>query len=274
MSRPTESLLITGAAGSLGRELRRRFQGKFARLRLSDIAPMAPAGPGEEVVVADLADEAAVADLCEGIDAIVHLGGQSTEAPWPVVHKANILGAITLWDAALKARVDRVLFASSNHAIGLWPRSTVLDHTSAPRPDGRYGLSKAFGEDLAKLYALKHGVRGFCMRIGSCFPKPSNARALSTWLSYDDFERLIRVGLTADYVYEIVYGVSRNTRSWWDISNAYRLGYDPQDNAEDFAAEVGHILQEHPLDEKYQGGGFVSPDFVGDDARFAGLDGF
>lgn len=267
MSRKIESVLVTGAAGALGRQLRTRLAGKFALLRLSDIAPMEPAGAGEEVVQLDLADEAGVAALCEGIDAIVHLGGQSVEAPWPVVYKANLLGAIHLYEGARKAGVDRVLFASSNHAVGLWPRATRIDHKAPPRPDGRYGLSKAFGEDLANLYAYKHGVRGFCMRIGSCFPEPTNERTLWTWLSYDDFERLVMVGLSAEYVYEIVYGVSRNTRSFWDNSNAFRLGYDPQDDAERFAEAVGQIAQANALDEKYMGGGFVTPDFSGDESR-------
>lgn len=267
MSRTISRVLITGAAGSLGRMLRARFAGQFDLLRLSDVVPMAPAGVGEEVVQCDLGDEAAVHALCTDIDAIVHLGGQATEAPWPVVHKANILGAIHLWEGALKAGVDRVLFASSNHAVGLWRRTDRLDHTDPPRPDGRYGLSKAFGEDISQLYAYKHGVRGFCMRIGSCFPKPRDERMLATWMSYDDCERLVRTGLFADYTYEIVYGISRNTRAWWDNSNAYRLGYDPKDNAEIFAGELVGQVTDNPINEAFQGGGFVGPEFVGDPSR-------
>jgi uronate dehydrogenase len=260
-------LLITGAAGALGSDLRRRFAGQFPIVRLSDVAPMGPAGAGEEVMPCDLADAAATAALCRDVDAIVHLGGVSREADWPRIMAANIQGAVNLWEGARMAGVDRVLFASSNHAIGLYRRSQTIDHTAPPRPDSRYGLSKAFGEDTANLYAYKHGVRGFCMRIGSCFPKVTNARALSTWLSYPDFERLVRVGLTADYVFEIVYGVSRNTRSWWNNANAYRLGYDPQDNAEDFAPEFERVRGDKPLDEEFQGGSYTSPDFIGDADR-------
>jgi uronate dehydrogenase len=267
VSRTIERLLITGAGGGLGRVLRERMRGRFPALRLSDIAPMEPAGPGEEVIPCDLADEAGVADLCRGVDAIVHLGGFSRETDWPGIVAPNILGAIHLWEGAREAGTDRVLFASSNHAIGLYRRAQVIDHTAPPLPDSRYGLSKAFGEDLACLYAYKHGVRGLCMRIGSCFPKPSNARALSTWLSYDDFERLVTVGLTADYTYEIVYGVSRNTRGFWDNRNAVRLGYDPQDDAEAFAGEVAHLTRADPLDEERQGGPYVPPDFTGDPAK-------
>ena len=264
MSKTSQRLLITGAAGALGKHLRQRFAGQFALLRLSDIMPMDPAGKGEEVVPCDLADAAGVARLCEGIDAIVHLGGRATEADWATVHSANILGAINLYEGARAAKVERVLFASSNHAVGLRRRTPVTDHTAPARPDSRYGLSKAFGEDIAELYAYKHGINGYCMRIGSCFPKPIDERMLSSWLSYADFERLVRTGLAADYTYEIVYGISRNTRAWWDNSNAYRLGYDPQDNAEVFADELVGVGVGNPLHDPFIGGGYVSPDFEGD----------
>ena len=256
-------VLITGAAGALGQALRERLRGRYRLLRLSDRAAMAPAASGEEVVVADLADAAAIAAACQGIDGIVHLGGQSVEGTWEQVIPSNLIGAINLYEGARQAGVDRVLFATSNHAIGFYRRAQRIDHASPPRPDSRYGLSKAFGEDLGQYYALKHGIRGFCMRIGSCFPKPANARMLATWQSYDDFARLVTVGLEAGYSYEIVYGVSRNTRSWWDNSNAYRLGYDPKDNAEVHAKEVEAMVFDNALDESLQGGQYISPDYTG-----------
>jgi uronate dehydrogenase len=260
---PTNRVLVTGAAGALGKELRRRLYGRYQLLRLSDANAMEAARNGEEVVLCDLADAAAVDKICEGIDAIVHLGGQSIEAPWARIIQSNLVGCINLYEGARKAKVDRVIFASSNHAIGFYHRRQRLDHNSAPKPDSRYGVSKAFGEDLARYYALKHGIRGLCLRIGSCYPKPINARFLSTWLSYDDFDRLIEVGLNADYVYEIAYGVSDNTRSWWDNSRIKALGYNPKDNAEAFAKEVGQIVSDNPIDEARQGGPFCSPDFSG-----------
>jgi uronate dehydrogenase len=259
-----QRLLITGAAGNLGRVLRQRLRGSFPLLRLSDRDEMAAVGAGEEVVRCDLADAEATKRLCEGVDAILHFGGRSLEGSWPEILSANIVGAINLWEGARLAGVERIIFASSNHVVGLYRRTERFDHTVMPRPDGRYGISKAFGEDLASLYAHKHGIKGFCMRIGSCFEKPSNRRMLSTWLSFADFERLIRVGLTADYLFEIVYGQSRNTRAFWDNSNAYRLGYDPQDNAEVFAAEVENKVSGNPLSDVLQGGDFVPPDFSGD----------
>ena len=260
-------ILVTGAAGALGKQVRTRLAGHYTLMRLSDIAAMDPPSAGEETMVANLADAEAVAKICEGIDAIVHLGGQSVEGAWEPVIAANLIGMINLYEGARKAGVDRIIFASSNHAIGFHRRTERLDHTSPARPDSRYGLSKAFGEDLASLYAYKYGVKSLSLRIGSCFPKPSNARMLSTWLSYADLVRLIETGLNADYVNEIVYGVSRNTRSWWDNSNAYRLGYDPQDNAEDYVGEVEHIVTDDPVEEAFQGGGYTSPEFVGDIAR-------
>jgi uronate dehydrogenase len=262
-----ERILLTGAAGNLGRVLRRQLRGRFSLLRVSDIGEMVVAEAGEEVVRCDLSNAEATKRLCTGIDAILHFGAQSTEAPWPAVLSANITGSINLWEAARLSGVQRILFASSNHVVGLYRRTDRFDHKIQPRPDGRYGLSKAFGEDLASLYALKHGIGGFCMRIGSCFEKPINERMLSTWLSFADLDRLIHVGLTADYLFEIVYGQSRNARAWWDNSNAYRLGYDPQDNAEVYAAEVEGKHSGDPLSDTFQGGNFVPPDFSGDPTK-------
>jgi uronate dehydrogenase len=264
-----ERLLITGAAGALGRQARAGLGNSARVLRLSDIAEMAPAAANEEVMPCDLSDAAAVEALCEGVDAILHLGGQATEAPWERIMQSNIAGAINLWEGARKSGVKRILFASSNHAIGFHRRTSRLDAASPARPDGRYGLSKAFGEDLAYLYATKFGIAAYCMRIGSCFPKPMNQRMLSTWMSYGDFIRLVTAGLTATYSYEIVYGASRNTRSWWDNSNAYRLGYDPQDNAEIYAAEVAGQPPEDPVSVLFQGGGFTADEFAGDTGRIA-----
>ncbi|MGO4524864.1 NAD-dependent epimerase/dehydratase family protein [Microvirga sp. 2MCAF35] len=257
----SKRILITGAAGRLGTILRRSLAGQCELVRLSDIVPMEPAGAGEQIVSCDLADEAAVRGLCEGVDAVIHLGGLPYETGWSEMLRTNIGGTVNLYEGARHAGVERVIFASSNHATGMYPNDRTLSGESSPRPDSRYGLTKAFGEDVAALYAYKHGIRSLCLRIGSCLPKPDNRRALSTWLSQDDFVRLVQVGLTADYVHEIVYGVSRNTRSWWDNSAAHRLGYEPRDNAEDYAAEVESIELKTELARLYQGGNFVPEEF-------------
>jgi uronate dehydrogenase len=195
------------------------------------------------------------------MDAVIHLGGIANEAGWPDLLQANIAGVINIYEGARRAGVERVIFASSNHATGMYPIHRTLSHETSPRPDSRYGLTKAFGEDVAALYAYKHGIRSLCLRIGSCQPKPDNRRALSTWQSYADFVRLVQVGLSADYVHEIVYGVSRNARSWWDNSAAYRLGYDPQDDAEVYAAEIESVPLATELANAYQGGNFVPEEF-------------
>ncbi|WGF90457.1 NAD-dependent epimerase/dehydratase family protein [Marinivivus vitaminiproducens] len=264
MTHTVKRVLLTGAAGRLGQMLRERLAGSFELLRLSDRRDMAPAGPGEEVVVCDLADASATAAICQGVDAIVHMGGIPNDQPWPTLVEGNLTGAINLWEGARMAGVGRVLFASSNHAIGLYRRTQTIDHAVHPRPDSRYGLTKAFGEDLAKLYAFKHGVRGYCMRIGGCTPRPVDARALSTWLSPDDLARLVRTGLEADYLFEIVYGVSANRRAWWDNTNAHRLGYRPKDDAEVFAAELEDKTSGNALNETFQGGIFAEREFTGD----------
>jgi len=256
-------ILLTGAAGRLGGLLRRSFAGQFDLLRLSDISPLAAAGESEEIVACDLADPAAVEALCAGTDAIIHLGGIPYETAWPDMLRSNIVGTINLYEGARRAGVERIIFASSNHATGMYPNDRTLSGESPPRPDSRYGLSKAIGEDVAALYAYKHGIRSFCLRIGSCLPRPDNRRALSTWLSQGDFVRLVQVGLTADYIHEIVYGVSRNTRSWWDNTAAYRLGYEPQDDSEIYAADVEEIELETELARSHQGGNFVADEFSG-----------
>jgi uronate dehydrogenase len=252
-------VLITGAAGRIGQLLRRELKGLYGVLRLSDVAPMAPAGAGEEVVPCDLADAAAVAKLCEGVDAIVHMGGISSDRDWDVIFPANIHGLVNIYEGARVAGTDRVLFASSNHAIGMYPRSERLDHTSPARPDCFYGLSKAFGEDLGRLYSDKYGIRSFNMRIGTSTDGLRNRRMLSTWISDGDMVRLIRVGLEADYRYEIVYGASRNSAGWWDNGNAFRLGYDPQDDAATTprAPDYSDRLED-PLTERFQGGVMAS----------------
>lgn len=268
-----DRLLITGAAGRLGSVLRDAFAGRVPALRLSDRVELGERRHGEEHLVADLADAPAVETMLEGVDAVVHLGGQPVEADWPTVLRSNIMGCINLWEAARKAGSKRIVFASTNHAIGFHRRSTRLDHRSPARPDSRYGTSKAFGEDLALYYANKHGIRGFCMRIGSCFPEPSDERMLSTWLSYGDFVRLVEVGLVADYHYEIVYGVSANRRSWWDNSRAFALGYRPQDDAERWARRMAGRRSVVAIDEQFQGGFYCSPDFTGEIERISGVAG-
>jgi uronate dehydrogenase len=256
-------VLLTGAAGRLGTALRSRLRGRVDLLRVSDIEPMEPAGPGEEVVPCDLGDYAGVKALCRGVDAIVHLGAQPREAAWPLLIERNIAGTVNVYEGARKARVDRVLFASSITAVGFYRVNVQLDHATPPRPDGRYGVTKAFGETLAMLYAYKHAIRGFVMRLGAFRPKPTDSSLLPIWLSHDDLARLVMVGLTADYRFEIVYGLSRSSRSSVDNSNAFRLGYQPQDDADDYIDGVTMHPPATPVDAAFHGA-FASMLFSGD----------
>ena len=188
-------LLITGAAGGLGKMARERLTHLADVLRLSDIDDLGEAAPNEEIVYCDLGDKAAVEAMVADCDGIVHFGGISVEKPWDLIMNANINGVFNLYEAARKNGAPRIIFASSNHAIGFHKQTDKLDASSPTRPDGLYGVSKCFGESMASMYHDKFGIETACVRIGSCFPEPRNHRMLATWLSADDFVRLIeRVG--------------------------------------------------------------------------------
>lgn len=264
-----QSVLITGAAGTIGGVLREGLKGRYKLLRLVDKAAMPAAGEGEEVARLDITNLSSLEAAMEDVEAVVHLAAQSSEAAWDVILDNNIVGAFNVFEAARRAGVERILFASSHHAVGFHPRSRRLDHASPKRPDSRYGLSKAFAEDLGRLYYDKHGLKTVCMRIGTCLPKPQTVRQLSTWISFPDMVRLVVAGLEArDLGFSLVYGVSANTRSWWDNGEAEALGYRPQDNAEAFAAEVlAQPDEEDAVAAQVQGGSFASAGFSGDPSR-------
>ncbi|MGE0559946.1 MAG: NAD-dependent epimerase/dehydratase family protein [Burkholderiales bacterium] len=232
-------ILITGAAGAIGGTLRTGLRGRYPLLRLSDMRVMAPAGPGEELVPADLRNYDAVKGAMTGIDCVVHLGGIPREAPWPAILEANIIGSYNVFEAARECGVRRVVFASSNHAVGFHRVAQTIGIDAGPRPDSRYGVSKVYGEALGRLYADKYGLSVACLRIGSFRDRPEDARQLSTWISPRDMVQLVGRCIDApEYRYLVLYGVSANTRSRWKNPQAARIGYAPQDNAEDYAAEI------------------------------------
>ncbi len=253
-----KTILITGAAGGVGTHLRRELAGRYA-LRLSDLRPLKPLAPGETFVRGDIARLSDMLRATRGVDAIVHLGGYSVEGSWPAIHRANIVGCYQVFEAARRNGVKRMVFASSNHAVGFYRRDQVIDHRVTPKPDSRYGVSKVFGEALASLYADKYGMQVLCLRIGNVNPAPIDKRRLSIWVSPRDLAQLVAIGIEhPDIRFEVAYGVSGNARSWYDNSNAARLGYRPQDDSEAYAAEV--LARERPGDaraETYQGGAFV-----------------
>jgi len=251
-----KTILITGAAGDVGTHLRRELAGRYA-IRASDLRPMKKVA-GETFQRADITKMADCLRITRGVDAVVHLGGYSVEGPWEAILAANIVGCYNVFEAARRNGVRRIVFPSSNHAVGFYRRDQVIDHRVYPKPDGRYGVSKVFGEALASLYADKYGMQVLCIRIGNVNTRPIDKRRLSIWLSPRDLAQLVAIGIEhPDIRFEIVYGVSANRRSWYDNSNAARLGYRPQDDSEAFAAEV--LAREQPGDpiaETYQGGIF------------------
>ena len=255
-------LLITGAAGRLGSICRNRLTHLAEILRLSSRGDLGEPEPHEEIVRCDLADKAAIEALVEGCDGIVHLGGHAREAPWEVIRSANIDGMFNIYEGARKHGVKRILFASSNHATGFHRQTERLDASARTRPDGLYGVSKVFGEALASLYHDKFGIETACVRIGSCFPEPMNHRTLATWMSYDDFVRLVERVFTVPVLgCPIIYGASDNDATWWDNSAVSYLGWKPQDNAEEHRArldaEVSPPGPDAP-DAIYQGGMFTA----------------
>jgi uronate dehydrogenase len=265
-------ILITGAAGQIGRALRKAWQGKYA-LRLSDMSAMTPARDNEECVTADIADLAAVEKLMPGVDAIAHFGAQSVEASWDKLLGPNIIGVYNILEAARRHGVKRVILASSNHAVGFYRREVMLDSSHAPRPDGPYGVTKAFCEGIGSMYADKHGMTVACLRIGTFKEpdRPEEPRHLMTWISHRDLVHLVERCIEApDYHFAIVYGASNNTQSRWDNSKVAHLGFRPQDNAEDYANEIaasGKI--EDPLAKQFHGGFYVPIDFTGDAGKIA-----
>jgi uronate dehydrogenase len=259
-------IVITGAAGRIGAMLRPRLARPGRTLRVLDVAPMS-AGPGEEAIQASVEDLEAMTAACRGADAVIHLAALASEASWRRILETNINGGYVAFEAARRAGTPRVVFASSNHAVGFTPRSAfpVPDY-AFPAPDTFYGVSKVAVEGLAAMYHHRYGMDAVCVRILSCFPRPLNVRMLSTWLSPDDAARLFEACLTAERPgFRVIFGVSANTRGGWvSLAEANALGYQPQDDSEAYADEI--LAAEPPgsgPDDpllRYLGGEFTLPD--------------
>ncbi|MFR9676621.1 NAD-dependent epimerase/dehydratase family protein [Streptomyces sp. TR06-5] len=240
MPAAARTVLLTGAAGRIGTAMRTLLPEFGHRLRLFDVRPVDGA---PDAVTADLHDTAALDRAVRGVDAIVHLAGISAEDSFARILRANVEGTWRLYEAARRAGVRRVVFASSNHAVGFTPlpgQDEPPIGTGTPhRPDTYYGLSKAFGEDLAQLYWDRHGMETVSLRIGTFGDRPRSVRALGIWLSPGDCARLLHASLTADRVgHTVVHGSSANTRAVWDLSRARALGYMPEDDSERYAPEL------------------------------------
>lgn len=235
-----KKLVLTGAAGKLGGHLRGPLSKMCETLVSSDIAEgVADLAPNESYVRADLGDLDAMVALLEGAEMVIHFGAIADEAPWEDIHRSNLLGAFNVWEAAHRNGLRRVVYASSIHVVGMAEKTQAVTIDTPHRPDTFYGLAKCFAEDLGRLYWEKRGLESAHMRILSCTPKPNNARAIGSWLSYDDLTRLVTRCIDTPVVgFSVVYGVSDNDRAPVDNSGASHLGYRPKDNAEDWAEEV------------------------------------
>jgi nucleoside-diphosphate-sugar epimerase len=263
----TERILITGAAGGVGTLMRPRLAGDDRILRLLDIGEQAGASAGEqvEIVQASVTDMAAMEAACEGVSAVIHLGGHSLEQVWSQILEVNINGTYIVLEAARRQGVKRVVLASSNHAVGYIPKDGEAGDYEFPRPDTNYGVSKVAVEALGSMYADRYGMDVICVRIGSCFEKPKDTRMLSTWLSPADGARLFEACLsTPEPGFRVVWGVSDNTRRWFSLDEARKLGYESQDDSEVFAEEVIATHGEpdpSSYAERYLGGAWCGPDF-------------
>ena len=283
---PEKPVLLTGAAGNLGRVLARELAAQGWTLRLTDIHSFPEAlPPRASFVRADLNDGVALLRQAEGCGAILHFGGVSVEQPFETVLGPNLRGLYHVYEAARREGA-RVVFASSNHAIGFHerPRSSggpihgsgpsgpapigpqgneaKLDADCAFRPDGYYGLSKAYGELMGRLYWDKHGVENVNLRIGSCFPEPADERMLSTWLSFADLVRLVAAAVTAPRSgHCVIWACSDNPASFWGSDHRERIGWRPQDTAEAYRAQAGGKLSGDPVVERYQGGSYTAMEY-------------
>jgi uronate dehydrogenase len=236
--------------------------GVYPELVLADVRPVSDLSAGEAFLPLDITDLSACESACAGVDGILHFAGQSGESDWEDIRAKNIDGAYNIFEAARRQGVRRLCFATSNHAVGFYRRDQRIGTDHKVLPDTRYGVSKAFGEALGALYAMKFGIGVFMMRIGNVAERPVDKRRLSIWISPRDMAQLCRIGLEHPEIdYEVVYGVSDNDRSFYDNANAYRLGYKPADCSEDYAAEVLAAEPATPPDdpsEIFQGGTFVT----------------
>ena len=242
-----KKLVLTGAAGRLGSYLREPLSKMADTLVSTDIADdIGKLYPGEHYIQANLESLDDMMTVLDGADMVVHFGAYGDEGPFETILGPNIIGAYNVWEAAFQQGVRRVIYASSIHAVGMHPKTDFIGTDAPHRPDTYYGLAKCFAEDLASLYWDKNKVEAVCLRILSC-AQVTNSRAVGTWLSYDDLIHLVEQSITTAITgFSIIYGVSNNDRAPVNNIKASHLGYQPKDNAEQFAKEI--FKQDGPLD--------------------------
>jgi uronate dehydrogenase len=234
-------VLVTGAAGSLGRTITVGLDRLGHEVVCLDLVPPVDGSPfaWHEADCTD-ADAVAAVFAEERLDAVVHLAGTPEEAALPDELTSHVVTTAALLDAMVAHDVPRLVYASSNHAVGRTPRTDgALGEHVPPRPDTYYGVAKVAAEALMRLFAERHGIDAVACRIGSFLEEPTSVRGLSTWLSPTDGVRMVEAALTAPAPgYAVLYGISANTRAWWDLEPGRRLGYEPEDDAEVFADRV------------------------------------
>ncbi|MBS0294394.1 MAG: NAD(P)-dependent oxidoreductase [Proteobacteria bacterium] len=262
---------LSGAGGIVGSILRKGLRERGVDLRAAGGSrPLIPAFEGEDVMHGDLREPAVVDRLLDGIDVLIHMAGTSVEKPLPEIIENNLRALYEVYEGARRHKVRRVVFASSNHAFGMYPVEQRLRLDAAYRPDGFYGLSKVWGEAMARMYWDKHGIEGIALRIGTTMGKPpENERHLSTWMGSDDLLQLVQRCIEApDVGYAAVWGISNNRRAYYDIAEGNAIGYQPRQDAEEWVGEV--LAQPNPLDpvaQRFQGGGFVTMDYTPPEQR-------
>ena len=261
MTKPFRRILFTGAAGNLGRRLRPHLQQFADVVRLADLAPVGDAQPHEEIVRCDLADRDGVMAMCEGVDAILHFGGVSTEEEFAPIMQANILGMANLYEAVHKLGIRRVVFASTNPTMGMYKTTDQVDAGMPTRPDGYYGISKVFGESLSRYYWDRFGIETVCIRIGYCWEEATNYRQMVTWLGLDDLVQLLwRALLTPRVGHTITFGISDNDGRWWDDRHAAHLAYKPVQSSRQFTHKIPQTVNWEDMQDitlTYQGGVFL-----------------
>ena len=255
-------VLVTGAAGSIGRVLTPGLTGLGHDVVGLDLVP-APEGYDGPWHTVDCTDPDAVAAVfaAERLDAVVHLAGVPGEDTLVAELTSHVVTTAALLEAMVAHDVRRIVYASSNHAVGRTPRTDRLTTETRPRPDTFYGVAKVGAEALLSLYVDRHGLDAVTCRIGSFLEQPETHRHLATWLSHDDCVRMVDAGLTApDPCYHVLYGISANTRAWWDLEPGREIGYHPQDDAERWAERISDRVEDE-AEGSVVGGPFATGEF-------------
>ena len=261
-----KKILVTGASGHLGGMLFNSLSAIGYKNLIGTDLKKKNIKKNQKFILGNLKNFKTIVKMTKGIHAIVHFGAIPIEDTQQNILHNNIIGTYNLFEAARVNKVKKIIFASSNHAIGFHRRTTRLNQFSNQRPDSHYGLSKAFGEELSRFYADKFNIKSLCIRIGSCLRVPEDRRHISTWISYSDLTQLVNIGIKHKAIHhEVVYGASKNKRSWWNNSRAYKFGYKPKDSADKFDFR---LLSKNEHRDKmallFQGGVFTSANFKGD----------